>query len=75
MESVPEKLLMLANMKPEIRRQVTQRIDVRGLYQKSAESGQPVAMREVAKLMAQRRQGQQVDPRLFRLVEEGGGSR
>lgn len=51
MESVPEKLLMLANMKPEIRRQVTQRIDVRGLYQKSAESGQPVAMREVAKLM------------------------
>lgn len=51
MESVPEKLLMLANMKPEIRRQVAQRIDVRGLYQKSAESGQPVAMREVAKLM------------------------
>lgn len=51
LESVPEKLLMLANMKPEIRRQVSQRIDVRGLYQKSAEGGQPVAMREVAKLL------------------------
>lgn len=51
MESVPEKLLMLANMKPEIRRQVSQRIDVRGLYQTSAEGGQPVAMREVAKLL------------------------
>ena len=39
------------SMKPEIRRQVSQRVDVRGLYQKSAEAGQPVAMREVAKLM------------------------
>jgi len=51
LQSVTEKLLMLANMKPEIRRQVSQRVDVRGLYQKSAEAGQPVAMREVAKLM------------------------
>ncbi|MDH4413401.1 MAG: tetratricopeptide repeat protein [Rhizobium sp.] len=51
LESVPEKLLMLANMKPEIRVQVSQRIDIKGLYQKSAETGQPVAMREVAKLL------------------------
>jgi TPR repeat protein len=51
LQEVPEKLLMLANMKPEIQRQVTQRIDVRGLYQKSAEGGQPIAMREVAKLL------------------------
>lgn len=49
LESVPEKLLMLANMKPEIRVQVSKRIDVDGLYRKSAETGQPVAMREVAK--------------------------
>jgi hypothetical protein len=51
LETVPEKLLMLANMKPEIRVQVSQRIDIKGLYQKSAETGQPVAMREVAKLL------------------------
>ncbi len=50
-KDVPEKLLMLANMKPDIRRQVSQRIDVRGLYQQAAENGQPVAMREVAKLL------------------------
>ncbi len=49
LETVPEKLLMLANMKPEIRVQVSKRIDVRALYQKSADAGQPVAMREVAK--------------------------
>ncbi|MFN3508454.1 MAG: tetratricopeptide repeat protein [Allorhizobium sp.] len=51
LQTVPEKLLMLATMKPEIRRQVSQRIDVQQLYLKSAESGQPVAMREVAKLL------------------------
>ena len=51
LETVPEKLLMLANMKPEIQRQVSQRIDIKQLYQKSAEGGQPVAMREVAKLL------------------------
>lgn len=50
-KDVPEKLLMLANMKPDIRRQVSQRIDVRGLYEEAAENGQPVAMREVAKLL------------------------
>ncbi|KAE8235542.1 hypothetical protein A4X03_0g9742, partial [Tilletia caries] len=51
LQTVPEKLLMLATMKPEIRRQVSQRIDVQQLYLQSAESGQPVAMREVAKLL------------------------
>ena len=48
---MPEKLLMLANMKPEIRRQVSLRINVRDLYQRSADTGQPVAMRELGKLL------------------------
>lgn len=51
LQDVPEKLLMLANMKPEIQRQVSQSINVQALYQKAAEAGQPVAMREVAKLL------------------------
>lgn len=50
-ETVTDKLLMLANMKPEIRRIVSQRIDIKELYRKSAELGQPVAMRELAKLL------------------------
>ena len=49
--TVPDKLLMLSNMKPEIRRIVSQRIDIKDLYRKSAELGQPVAMRELAKLL------------------------
>ncbi|MDH4440504.1 MAG: tetratricopeptide repeat protein [Rhizobium sp.] len=49
--TVPEKLVMLANMKPEIRRIVSQRIDIPNLYRISAEMGQPVAMRELAKLL------------------------
>ncbi len=48
---VTDKLLMLSNMKPEIRRIVSQRIDIKDLYRKSAELGQPVAMRELAKLL------------------------
>jgi TPR repeat protein len=50
-ETVTDKLVMLSNMKPEIRRIVSQRIDIEDLYQKSAELGQPVAMRELAKLL------------------------
>lgn len=50
-ETVTDKLVMLSNMKPEIRRIVTQRIDVKELYRKAADLGQPVAMRELAKLM------------------------
>ncbi len=49
--SVPAKLLMLDKMKPEIRRQVGLQINVRGIYERSAKAGQPVAMRELAKLM------------------------
>jgi TPR repeat protein len=49
--TMPEKLLTLSSMKPEIRRQVSLRVDIKALYQRSAETGQPVAMRELAKLM------------------------
>ncbi|TPP06752.1 tetratricopeptide repeat protein [Rhizobium glycinendophyticum] len=50
-ETVTDKLVMLSNMKPEIRRIVSQRIDIKDLYRKSAELGQPVAMRELAKIL------------------------
>jgi TPR repeat protein len=49
--AMPEKLLMLNSMKPEIRRQVSLRVDIKALYERSANTGQPVAMRELAKLM------------------------
>ncbi len=49
--TVPEKLLMLSNMKAEIRRQVSLKVDIKALYERSAETGQPVAMRELAKLI------------------------
>jgi TPR repeat protein len=50
-KAVTDKLVMLSNMKPEIRRIVSQRIDIKDLYRKSAELGQPVAMRELAKIL------------------------
>lgn len=64
LNSMPEKLLMLANMKPEIRRQVNLRINVRDLYQRSADTGQPVAMRELGKLLRN-------DPKESRAVIDG----
>ncbi|KPF46084.1 tetratricopeptide repeat protein [Rhizobium sp. AAP43] len=50
-KDVPQKLVMLGKMDPQIRQAVSQQIDIRDLYQQAAAVGQPVAMRELAKLM------------------------
>jgi TPR repeat protein len=48
---VPEELLMLQKLKPEIRRLVGSRLNIRELFERSARAGQPVAMRELAKIL------------------------
>jgi TPR repeat protein len=54
LKDVPERLAMLKNMKQEIRRQVSLRLNVTELYQKAAEANQPVAMREYGKILRNR---------------------
>jgi TPR repeat protein len=51
LKDVPERLAMLKNMKLEIRRQVSLRLNVTELYQKAAEANQPIAMREYGKIL------------------------
>jgi TPR repeat protein len=54
LEDLPERLAMLKNMKQEIRSQVSLQLNVTDLYQKAAESNQPVAMREYGKILRNR---------------------
>jgi TPR repeat protein len=51
LKDVPERLAMLANMKQEIRRQVSLRLNISGLYKKAAEANEPIAMREYGKIL------------------------
>jgi TPR repeat protein len=51
LKDVPERLAMLKNMKQEIRRQISLRLNVKELYQRAAEANQPVAMREYGKIL------------------------
>jgi TPR repeat protein len=51
LKDIPERLAMLANMKQDIRRQVSLRLNVPDLYRKAAETDQPVAMREYGKIL------------------------
>jgi TPR repeat protein len=51
LKDLPERLAMLKNMKQEIRQQVSLRLNISQLYQKAAESNQPVAMREYGKIL------------------------
>jgi TPR repeat protein len=51
LKDVPERLLMLKNMKEEVRRQVTLRVNVTAIYEKAAAARQPVAMREYGKIL------------------------
>lgn len=53
LKDVPDHLGQLARMKPAIQQVVNAQINVRDLYQQSADDGQPVAMRELAKLLQQ----------------------
>ena len=48
---VPHALARLAMEEPEIRMLASEQIDVRGLYEKSALAGHPVAMRELARIL------------------------
>jgi TPR repeat protein len=50
-KQVPDQLLMLEKLKPEIHRLVGTRLNIRELFERSAEAGQPVAMRELAKIL------------------------
>lgn len=53
LDDVPADLAQLSRMKPEIQRVVKAKIDIMDLYQRSADEGHPVAMRELAKLLQQ----------------------
>lgn len=51
LEEIPGELATLDKLKPAIRNAVTAQVDIKDLYTRSAEAGQPVAMRELAKLI------------------------